>query len=477
VTSIPLGHEGPLPQREAKVVEPTAVSLLVRMAPIHRHARDEPVILRAGVGLDAHDDEKVPAGPKPPVDVGEYPRLLGHRHVDDRIERHDGVERHRFELHGRHIAHDELGIRYEALRSRDLYRRDVDADHPEPVRQYLGGRHSSAAPEIQHRGSLWELGHQWSEPPAPLFGPVGALVVHVGARDSVIAFPHDPLWFTLWVSGHHRPKLRLGVAVSGECRAIDHLPVGDYGSPVSGFEDGSERDPSVTRILQRTPVVTVEPPSPLRNPVRVLTAAGAVVTIVSSILPWAILEEFPEGPTRSGWGGRLDGFLLAVIATGMLVVVASRAFAESTTRSVRVLPLILGATGLVLWFGGFQFIDAELAQWRQEGGVGSLQPWLFVCLVGASIMAAGGVWLGLRRGFSSLSTGDPGEAEIVTRTEVAHAVLGAAGGTLGALIALAFTLTALASFPLTLPFILATLFGALLGAWLGVRIGQRLFPH
>lgn len=153
----------------------------------------------------------------------------------------------------------------------------------------------------------------------------------------------------------------------------------------------SERDPAVTRVLERRTSRVIDDPGPLHDPIRLLTAVGAAAALVTSALPWAVLEDSPRHPVLSGWSGRLDGFLLGLIAGGLLVLVATRGFAGSRVRTVRLLPLLLGPTALILWVAGYQYMDNEMAIWRPTGAAASFQPWVYLCLVGTAMMAIGAV--------------------------------------------------------------------------------------
>jgi hypothetical protein len=239
--------------------------------------------------------------------------------------------------------------------------------------------------------------------------------------------------------------------------------------------DQPERDPAVTRLLERRGSRLIDDPGPLHDPVRLLTTVGSVVAIASSFLPWAELEEFPRSPLRSGWSGRLDGFLLALMAAVLIVLVATRAFAGTRARTIRLLPLFLGPTALILWVAGYQYLEAEMEIWRHTGlGAAFLAP-AYVCLVGTAMMAIGAVWLGLREGFAPLRTGDPSEAVPVTRIDVARSVVWLVAGAAGGVLGLGGVLVVTGTETLPLPLVLATLLGALVGGGIGTRLGRLLF--
>jgi len=57
----------------------------------------------------------------------------------------------------------------------------------------------------------------------------------------------------------------------------------------------------------------------------------------------------------------------------------------------------LAVTAALLWLSGVRTMDSAIATWRMQGYDGAYTPWLFVCLVGVVLLAAGGIWLGTRR--------------------------------------------------------------------------------
>ncbi|HEV8545709.1 MAG TPA: hypothetical protein VGQ64_05415 [Candidatus Limnocylindrales bacterium] len=156
-------------------------------------------------------------------------------------------------------------------------------------------------------------------------------------------------------------------------------------------------DPAVARLLDDKPVLLPEEPSLLREPPRALVAVGAIIAIVSSPLPWAARTEIAGDVSKTGWQGTADGFLIAVVAVLLAVLAFNRSAVASRMRIIRRLPAILGVTAVILWLSGLRAMDGAIAIWRQQGYDGAYQPMLFVCLVGALMLAAGGIWLGTRR--------------------------------------------------------------------------------
>jgi hypothetical protein len=166
---------------------------------------------------------------------------------------------------------------------------------------------------------------------------------------------------------------------------------------MTGPSQRRDIDPAVARLLDARPLEIPDEPSLLRQPARALVAVGAIVAIVSSPLPWAARTEIAGDVSRTGWQGTADGFLVAVTAVLLSVLTFNRSAAESKMRLIQRLPAILGATAVVLWLSGLRAMDGEIAIWRLQGYDGAYQVWLFVCLAGVLLLAAGGIWIGTRR--------------------------------------------------------------------------------
>jgi len=162
---------------------------------------------------------------------------------------------------------------------------------------------------------------------------------------------------------------------------------------------GRDVDPAVTRLIEAEarPVTIPDEPSLLREPARALVAVGSIIAIVSSPLPWAARTQIAGDVSKTGWQGLADGFLIAVVAIVLCVVTFNRSAVASKMRIIRLLPAILGVTALLLWLSGVRTMDGAIATWRLQGYDGVYTPWLFVCLVGVVLLAAGGIWLGTRR--------------------------------------------------------------------------------
>lgn len=159
-----------------------------------------------------------------------------------------------------------------------------------------------------------------------------------------------------------------------------------------------EIDPAVARLHVARPAYIPDEPSLLRQPARALVAVGSIIAIVSSLLPWAARTRIAGDVTRNGWQGLADGFLISVVAIVLCVLTFNRSAVGSGIQIIRRLPAILAVTASLLWVSGVQTMGSAISIWRQQGYDGEYRPWLFVCLVGVLMLAAGGLWIGTRPG-------------------------------------------------------------------------------
>lgn len=156
-------------------------------------------------------------------------------------------------------------------------------------------------------------------------------------------------------------------------------------------------DDAVRRILQPTTPVVRSERSPWRDPPRLLIAVGTVIAVLASPLPW--LERVPDTPPRtlSGWSGFFDGFLIAFVALVLTWLVLHSDAARARLPIMRWLPVILGGVIVVLMVSAVRNMETQISNWAIEGATGEYQPWIFVCLSGAALVAVGAFWFGIRR--------------------------------------------------------------------------------
>lgn len=238
----------------------------------------------------------------------------------------------------------------------------------------------------------------------------------------------------------------------------------------------SERDPAVARLLDRDAASSPPEPALLREPVRAFVAAGALLAVVASPLAWATETGVPRPDVRTGWTGTADGFLLAAVGGALALLALNRGVAESRTRTLRLLPLVLGLAAGALGVGAIRNVDHQIRLWEGGGGSGVYEPGLFVALVGAAMLAVGGVLLGLGGLRRFASPDPPGSGAPAIDRPTLYA---AGSGTVGTLAGAAFAAFAVlrADLPpaaIGLPLLFGVLVGAIVGGFAGARFGRFL---
>jgi hypothetical protein len=226
------------------------------------------------------------------------------------------------------------------------------------------------------------------------------------------------------------------------------------------------------RILERrTPEVGHEP-SLLRDPARVLIVVGGIVAIIASPLPWLVKVGGGTPRTMTGWSGLADGFLVAVIATAMIVAVLNGDVARSRAWMIRWLAPMLGVVAVVLGISALRNMENQIVIWSIEGATGDHQPWLYVCLAGIVALAVGAALMGLRLAREPAPPGSDRPVSVPWAT-IAWVVLGTVGGMVGVVAAATIVLYLdIHPVAVSLPLLLGTILGGIVGAHLGAALAR-----
>jgi hypothetical protein len=227
----------------------------------------------------------------------------------------------------------------------------------------------------------------------------------------------------------------------------------------------------VDRLVRRAaPEVPPEPPR-LRDLSRVLILVGAAIVIVSAPLPWLVRVGNPPPQTVSGWSGVADGFFQSVVAAVLAVLAWSRAADSSNATVIRALPAILGSIAVAFGIGALRAMENQQRIWEREGATGVEQPALWIFLVGAAVLAFGGIWLGIRW---LRDPARPRPTIGVPRHHLRWAAFGTGGAVLGgAIVAVLVLNSGLGPVAMSLPLVVGVLLGALVGGNLGARLARR----
>jgi hypothetical protein len=133
----------------------------------------------------------------------------------------------------------------------------------------------------------------------------------------------------------------------------------------------------------------------IREPVRFAVVAGAVLTLLGTLLPWSS-RILPDGGRDSvSIIAATDGTLLAILAGAVLLLALSRSVAESKTRTLQAAVGVLGVVGFLTWLGAIRADPAVVANrsglaWTIDGNAGPI-----VCGIGTAIVAGAGSLLSL----------------------------------------------------------------------------------
>jgi hypothetical protein len=176
----------------------------------------------------------------------------------------------------------------------------------------------------------------------------------------------------------------------------------------------------------------------------------------------------------TGWSGLADGFLVAVVAGAMIVVVLHGDVARSRAWVIRWLAPMLGVVAVVLGISALRNMENQIVIWSIEGATGDHQPWLYVCLAGIVVLAVGAVLMGLRLAREPAPPGSEGPLTVPWAT-IVWVVLGTLGGILGVVAAATIVLHLdIHPVAVSLPLLIGTILGGIVGAHVGAALARVL---
>jgi len=211
----------------------------------------------------------------------------------------------------------------------------------------------------------------------------------------------------------------------------------------------------------------------LHSPLRLLIAAGAIIMIVGSFLPWAqgFLGLLPV--QFGGFDRASDGLILTVFGIAVLfVVVRIPDFFDAVEGPRRWAPLFVGVGCLGLWLVGWQQSLITIESWERDYGHGSIAAGFWITGIGAGILAVTGTYASLRyrEGQKTDATALLRRPRRTDAGPILAWVLGIAGLLLG-------VWAALAIFPpisVAAPMVFMGGIGMILGAYLGRSLGATI---
>ena len=222
--------------------------------------------------------------------------------------------------------------------------------------------------------------------------------------------------------------------------------------------------------------IDMAPETPvLRQPARLILAAGAAVVIVGCFLPWAVGREtaYSRLVSHRTFEGTIDGIYLLVAAILLFARALTRGVDRSESRTFQLAPLVVAGLAAVVWISGEQAARAAVAGWERTGGEGRVTDAPAITLAGILVAGAAALWLEIRRP-SEIRDDTP---SLVAEWELSRSklvvfvagVLGAVGGGLGAML-LGTAVLGWQGMVITL---LLTLFAGLLAAQVSMSLAHR----
>lgn len=216
----------------------------------------------------------------------------------------------------------------------------------------------------------------------------------------------------------------------------------------------------------------------LRDPARILAAAGGLLMIVGCFQAWAIGTD--GRGLRVAFGandGTADGVFIIVAALIIITMTLNRGAAETRSRTLQVAPFVASLVAAVIWYGGMRSSSFAIEGWIESGGSGAHAIGLWLAIGGIVAAAMGSLWVYLRRP-ADIRAGTPSFREEwdLSRRGMSEAVAGSLGAAAGAVAGLGVAVAVAGTFGVLLMIILCAagfIFGMQLGILL-VRLVTRV---
>jgi len=129
----------------------------------------------------------------------------------------------------------------------------------------------------------------------------------------------------------------------------------------------------------------------------IVAVAGVAVLAIGNTLPWGSAGELNR---YGAFDSNADGLWAFLCGLALIGVLLRGGTARSRTRTVQLLPALLGIGTLLLAFVGFRAVQAWVGSLAALGHQdGKLEPGVYLSLLGGALAAAGGIlysWVTVR---------------------------------------------------------------------------------
>lgn len=181
----------------------------------------------------------------------------------------------------------------------------------------------------------------------------------------------------------------------------------------------------------RRPVaVEPEPGAPWRHWSRWPILAGLTVQLAGLPFEWGRVELDGQIRTYSATTGASDGITALVLTLILLIVASLRDVASTRTRTIQIVPAVLGALVLLVVFDGFRAVDLAIVS-PIEAYRGHFEPGMWLALAGAFLTAAGGAAVSGMLVRNGRSTDLGASASVDVRAMAGEAITGGIGLVVG----------------------------------------------
>ena len=204
------------------------------------------------------------------------------------------------------------------------------------------------------------------------------------------------------------------------------------------------------------------------EPPRLAVIAGAILTMIGTVTPWATGIDFASHPTFFSPIIDADGVLSVMLSIAAPIFVLSQSVAESRTRTLQASTTVVGVLAVLNWVeivrtGMPPYVGGTRVLWTHQQ-----EPGFFLAGIGVALLAIGGSWIGVHAWRHNGTVDDPLDV-VLTRRSLVNGTIQAALGIAGFIVGLYAFLAVLGPFA-----IFAMSLGALGGGGAGLMLGEWL---
>jgi hypothetical protein len=206
----------------------------------------------------------------------------------------------------------------------------------------------------------------------------------------------------------------------------------------------------------------------LLEPFRLVMVAGAVLTMIGTLTPWASGLDHARNPTSFSPITDADGVLFVLISIAAPILALSRSVADSRTRTLQASTTVVAVVAVLNWLtavrtGPPAYVGGERVLWIDQQA-----PGIVIAGAGVALLLIAGSRIGVSAWRHNGTLDDPLDV-VLTRGSLINGLTQGGLGVGGFIVGLYASLAAFGPYA-----ILVMTLGALGGGGAGLMLGERI---